>query len=96
MVCSQLIKLSSTVVPSSGVLFQELDGEIVLLHVERECYFGLNEVGARLWNGLLAKQTIDSICANMLADFDVDRATLEADVRELVSALVEAGLASVE
>ena len=34
---------------SSEVLSQEVNGETVLLDLEGECYFGLNEVGTRIW-----------------------------------------------
>ena len=33
-----------------GVLFQDLGDEVVLLEVESEQYYGLNEVCARMWS----------------------------------------------
>ena len=34
---------------SPDVLSQEVNGETVLLDLEGESYFGLNEVGTRVW-----------------------------------------------
>ena len=39
----------ATAVPKD-VLFQDLGEEVVLLEVESGQYYGLNEVGARMWS----------------------------------------------
>ena len=35
---------------SPDVLFQEVSGEMVLLDLNSEQYFGLDEIGARIWS----------------------------------------------
>ena len=35
--------------PHPGVLFKTVSDGAVLLHVEEEIYFGLNDVGTRIW-----------------------------------------------
>ena len=39
---------------SPEALFQELDGETVLLNLQSERYYGLDDVGTRMWQ-LLAE-----------------------------------------
>jgi hypothetical protein len=34
---------------NSQILFQKLGNESVILHLESEEYFGLNEIGTRIW-----------------------------------------------
>jgi hypothetical protein len=43
------VDLFTTVVPSPEVLVQELEGEAVLLNLASERYFGLDDVGTRIW-----------------------------------------------
>ena len=43
---------------SEEVLSQEVNGETVLLDLEGEAYFGLNEVGTRIWQLLQAEPTV--------------------------------------
>jgi len=74
------------------VLFQEVNGEIVLLDLQGETYFGLNETGARVWQLLQDGKVGDELLDMMLDEFEVDRPQLEADVTELISQLSEAGL----
>ena len=77
---------------SPDVLSQEVGGETVLLDLAGETYFGLNEVGTRVWQML--KQ--DHGFANMLdvleGEFEVSRERLEADLRDLMAQLVDAGI----
>lgn len=77
---------------SSDVLFQEVAGETVLLDLNSESYFGLDEVGTRIWALLNEGRTPGDMVAVLLEEYEVDRATLEADVRSLLESLLEAGL----
>ena len=91
-----LLALSANVVPSPEVLVQELDGEAVLLDLASERYFGLDEVGTRVWRHLLAHRQLARVCDEMQKEFDVDASTLQEDVLRLVDELIEAGIVTVE
>ena len=78
--------------PASNVLFQELEGEMVLLNLETERYYGLDDVGTRFWQLLTEHGDIEHVLTQMIAEFDVDEATIRADVEKLVSELSTAGL----
>lgn len=75
-----------------GVLVRELQGEAVLLNLDSECYFGLDEVGTRMWNALVASATTAGACEALLAEYDVEPGRLAADLEEFVVRLGEAGL----
>ena len=53
------------------VLFRNLDGEAVLLHLDSGKYFGLNEVGTRIWELLAEHRETGAVCRALLAEFDV-------------------------
>ena len=90
------LDISTSVVPSPEVLVQELDGEAVLLNLESERYFGLDDVGTRVWQHLLEHRRLDRVCEEMQKEYDVDGPTLRADVLRLVAELVEAGIVIVQ
>jgi predicted transcriptional regulator len=90
------LDLSAIVTPSPGVLVQELDGEAVLLNLESERYFGLDDVGTRVWQHLLEHRRLERVCEEMQKEYDVDESTLRADVLGLVDELIAAGIVSVE
>jgi len=74
------------------VLFQEVSGETVLLDLESEQYFGLDAVGTRIWTLIGEGASIGAMIDILLQEYAVERATLEADLADLVARLAEAGL----
>ena len=81
---------------SDGVLSQEVNGETVLLDLEGESYFGLNEVGTRIWQLLQSKQTVVETLNTLSDEYDVDQEQLESDLDELLLKLSDAGLISLQ
>ena len=84
--------MSQRIAISPDVLFQEVGGETVLLDLESEHYFGLDAVGTRIWGLLGEGVSVAAMVDTLLQEYEVERATLEADVAELLSRLAEAGL----
>lgn len=79
---------------SDEVLSQEVNGETVLLDLDGESYFGLNEVGTRVWQLLQSEYTVAEALDTLSEEYDVSREQLESDVGELLLRLTEAGLVS--
>jgi hypothetical protein len=75
-----------------GVLVRELQGESVLLDLDSECYFGLDEVGTRMWNALATTPSTADACDALLAEYDVAPEQLRADLEAFVAKLAAKGL----
>ena len=73
---------------AEGVLFRELEGEAVILSISGESYFGLDEVGTRMWQVLGEAPTIQVAYETLLAEYDVAEDQLRHDLRELLDDLV--------
>jgi len=78
------------------VLFQELEGESVLLNLDTETYYGLDEVGTSMWEALTASDAIQSAFDTLLTLYEVRPETLRQDLTELVEQLLDKGLLSLE
>lgn len=78
-----------------SVIFQKLDDGAVLFAPETELYFGLNAVGALVWDLLPPRSaSIEAICSSVQGAYpDVPASTIRADVEELLDQLVSEGLA---
>ena len=81
-----------TIEISSEVLTQELDGETVILDLKSESYFGLDEVGTRIWQLIQEQEDIQTITATMLNEYDVKEEQLEKDIQSLLTQLDDAGI----
>jgi len=87
-----MIAIESRVNPAPNVLFRDLGGEAVLLDVGTGSYFGLNEVGARIWQLLAGGETIAGTLAKLVQEYEAPEDQLRADLLALVAELVTSGL----
>jgi hypothetical protein len=94
-IATPYITLASHVQPSSGALIQLTGNEAIVLDTAGERYFGLNEVGARLWSRLATNPHLADAHHRLLEEFDVAPADLERDLITIVEQLVDAGLVTV-
>jgi hypothetical protein len=74
------------------VLVRPLGAEAVLLNLASESYFGLDEMGTRMWEALLGEASIEAAYRNLSEEFDVSPERLREDLSRLVDSLVDAGL----
>lgn len=77
---------------SGGVIHKTVGDEIVLLDLDRGVYYGLDRVGARVWELVEADHTLAEIIDILLEEYEVTRAELERDVATLLEQLTARGL----
>ena len=74
---------------STSVLSREVQGEAVLLHLDSGEYFGLDSVGARIWQLLTVHGDLAVVEAAMREEYDVDPDVASRDLSRLVTELVD-------
>lgn len=90
------LALDAVVVVSPHQVSTELGTETVILGVEAGRYFGLEGVGARVWELLQTPVSVDALCEQLHSEFEVTRLQLQHDVLELLAALSQKGLIDVQ
>ena len=75
-----------------GVLVRELAGESVLLNLETESYFGLDEIGSRMWIVLTESPSIELAFKTLAAEYEVEAKQLRLDIEIFIKKLVDLGL----
>lgn len=90
------VSLDTSLVVPDDVIFRELDGEAIILNLVTGIYFGLDEVGTRLWALIMESGTLRHAVDVMSGEYDVDRGALEQDALELAGGLLDKGLIQVK
>jgi len=81
---------------SDAVIFQEIEGECVLLNMTSEQYYGLDNVGTRMWQ-LLSEHGKPSVVLEQLRKYyQIDEGTLRRDLGAFIAELQAEGLVEVE
>ena len=86
------ISFSDRVTVPDGVLISHLQEEAVILNLESERYFGLDDVGTRFLTVLTSSDSIETAYETLRHEYDVDPQVLRDDLHALVEKLVDQGL----
>jgi hypothetical protein len=83
---------ASRIVLSNDQVSCKLGDEAAIVNLKNGVYYGLDPVGARIWSVITQPITFAEIRRELLAAYDVDARTLDADIREFLHELAGQGL----
>ena len=86
------ISFSDRVTVPDDVLISHLQEEAVILNLESERYFGLDDVGTRFLTVLTSSESIEAAYETLRQEYDVNPQALRDDLHELVEKLIDQGL----
>jgi Coenzyme PQQ synthesis protein D (PqqD) len=83
-----VLSRSSTIVVAGNQAFCNLAEEAVILDLKAGVYYGLNSVGARVWDLIQKPKTVEQVRDAILEEYDVDLDRCERDLLVLLQDLV--------
>jgi hypothetical protein len=76
----------------ANVSFSVVGDDAFLLNTKTNKYYGLEQVGARLWQLLTAGKTLKDAHQVLLSEYEVETNQLEQDILELLEDLQKNGI----
>lgn len=89
------LSVESVVVASSDQVSCPLGEESAILSLKNSVYYGLDPVGARVWNLLREARSVGALRDTLLDEYDVEAARCERDLLELLEKMRGEGLIEV-
>ena len=89
------ISKDATVVAVKDQVSCVVGEESVILHLKDGKYYGLNAVGATVWNLIQKPRTVEELQETVLREYEVGSAECERDLLGLLESLVKVGLIEV-
>lgn len=83
---------TASVVVSPNQISSDIEGESVILNLKSGTYFGLNEVGSRVWQLIQSQRHFRDISATLCHEYVVDAEVCDRDLLALLVELSTAGL----
>ena len=90
-----LLSMSSIIKAAKDQASSKLAGECVILHLGSGSYFGLNEVGTRIWDLIQDAIAVNEVRDIVFSEYDVELVDCERDVLAICQQLVDQGLVEV-
>lgn len=89
------MQMDSLLIRDNEIIFSDMDGETVMMSVERGEYYGINPIGSRIWGLLETPRTVSALCDTLSPDYDVTPEQCAADVLLFLNQLVDKGVIKV-
>ena len=89
------ISFSDRVRVPNAVLISDLREESVILNLDSERYYGLDDVGTRMLSVLTSSDSVQAAWEKLQREYDIDRDVLRQHLISLVDKLLEQGLIEV-
>ena len=81
------LTLQSTIVVANDVVSCDLIDEAAILNLKTGIYYGLDPVGARIWNLIQTPRQLKEILETLLNEYDVEKNQCQQDLIELLEQL---------
>jgi len=79
-------------IPNNVMQREMPDGEAILLNVDTEKYFSLDQIGASVLSALINSNNYDEALNTLKTRYEVDQTELKRDMDELIENLINNGL----
>jgi hypothetical protein len=86
------VSFSDRVTVPDDVLISHLQEESVILNLDSERYYGLDDVGTRFLSVLTTSDSIETAYERLRQEYNVDPQVLRADLLALIENLIDQGL----
>ncbi|HXA75639.1 MAG TPA: PqqD family protein [Candidatus Acidoferrales bacterium] len=89
------LSVHSIVIATSEQVSCPLGEESAILNLKNTVYYGLNPIGARVWNLLQQPRTVGELRDAILDEYDVEAGRCESDLLALLEKMRSEGLIQV-
>lgn len=90
------VSINSTIIRSSSQVSTDVGGEAVILGLRSEEYFGLKDVGTRIWDMIQEPITVKEVLDVLLKEYEVEPDRCEHDLLALLQQMADEGLIKIK
>lgn len=91
-----IINVNTVVVKNKDIDDTDIDGEKVMMDMDKGKYFMMNIVGADIWSNIDEPINVQAIIMKLLEKYDVDYITCESEVINFIEKLRDAELVNIK
>ncbi len=89
------LTLQSIVSRNPEIIHSAMDDEVVMMSVDQGLFFGLDKIGAHIWELLETPKTGEEVITLLLSQYDVTRDQCENDTLRFLSNMLDKKVISI-
>jgi hypothetical protein len=82
-------KPSTVIQRKSGLLYNDIDGEIVMLSIENSEYYGFDKVGSRIWELIKEPVTLRFLTGRLMEEYEVGEEQCRTETLGFINKLAD-------
>ncbi len=90
------ITIETVISQIEEIVASDIDGETVMMSVENGKYYGLDDIGSRIWELIERPVKVSDLNNTLIERYDIDRETCERDVLKFLNGLDDDRILAVE
>jgi len=83
---------NSLLIRNPDLIGADMDGEMVMMSIDKGAYYGINNIGSHIWNLLENEMTVLAIIDSVCDTYEVEAKQAHKDIMEFLINLLEHGL----
>lgn len=83
------IKINCKIVKRKSLDTVDMDGEVVMMNLDKGKYYGLNSVGSHIWELIDQPISVEDVITTLLSEYEIDRVSCEETVLQFLNGLYE-------
>lgn len=82
------IGLKTIILRNPEIMHNDIDGEAVMMSIEQNSFYGIDEIGTQIWNFLENPTTPEKIITEMMQHYNVEREKCESDLMNFLNEIL--------
>ncbi|WP_088293526.1 lasso peptide biosynthesis PqqD family chaperone [Bacillus mycoides] len=96
MMYTERISLECQIVQSEGNIVSDMDGEKVMLNVQKGKYYNLGETGGEIWELIKTPIMVTELVSTLLSKYNIERGDCKEQVLSFLERLFQEGLIQIK
>ncbi|PLX01295.1 MAG: PqqD family protein [Marinilabiliales bacterium] len=84
-----MITADTKIQRKQDIVFNRMDNEVVMLNLEKGEYYGLDEIGSRIWDIIEDEISFQNLIQKLMEEFEVEESMCAADTKDFLMDLHE-------
>lgn len=89
------ITLDTIVSRKPELIAADMDGDIVMMRIEQEDYYGISGAGSYIWELLDEPIKLSDVVIKVCEEFEIDEPTCQVDTIEFIESMVQMDLVTI-